>query len=589
MFAPLFAQARRLVGSWHSRRPAGRRWRPQLESLEGRCVLATSYIATNLVSDQEGIATVEDPNLVNAWGIAVNPNGAFWVSSNEKDISTLYQGDIGGLPLTKNSLEVSIPGGAPTGQVFNSTSDFLVAPSLPAAFIFASESGAVTAWNPNVPPPAPSTAAQPEFQSPDGAIYKGIALANNGSGNFLYLADFHNAKIDVLDASFDPATLSGDFTDPSLPTGYAPFNVAAIGGKLYVSYAQQDADAEDDVAGAHHGFVDVFDLNGNFDHRLISQGKLNSPWAMVQAPSGFGDFSGALLVGNFGDGRINAYNPTSGAFLGTLSQSPGHPVQVEGLWGLAFGNGTKSGTTNTLYFAAGPDHEEHGLFGRITANAPGTSPVTASLLTDGTLSIVGSSGDDHIDVILNKHTHQILVLADGQRIGTFSTTSVSTIHFQGLAGNDHINVSPLITTTAILDGGAGNDFLNAGWGNSILIGGPGNDFLLGSKGRDLLIGGTGRDHLEGQQNDDILIGGTTTSDANSAALLQILGELTSLDSYSVRIDKLRSGMGGLPILSSATVTDDAARDIIHGGPGLDWFWAGVSDQLPGKHSGEQVN
>ena len=589
MFVSILSRALAFVRSQSRRRKSVRRpWRPQVESLEGRCVLATAYLAADLVSDQPGVAPLQDPNLINAWGIAVNPTGAFWVSSEGANLSTLYTGDVGSppTPLVKNSLEVMIPGGAPTGQVFNPTADFLIpGTTSKAIFIFASESGMVTGWNPAVPP---STTAKPAFPATDGAIYTGITLGSVGTDNFLYLADFHNNQIDVLDKDFHLTNLAGSFADPNLPSGYAPFNVAVIGGKLYVAYAQQDADAEEEVTGAHKGFVNVFDTNGNFQQRLISQGQLNAPWAMVQAPAGFGDFSGALLVGNFGDGRINAYNPATGGLLGTLSQSPGKPLKIDGLWGLAFGNGTAAGSTTTLYYAAGPDDETHGLFGKITANPAGTSPVTATL-TGGTLLIMGSPASDHVEVKLNKKSQQIIVQAGNQQIGTFPSAAVSTIQFSGLAGNDHIKIAEHITATTILDGGAGDDFLNGGRSNNILLGGPGNDHLLGGKGRDLMIGGADRDHLNAQQNDDLLIGGSTTHDANSAALLQILAELTSLDSYGVRIDKLRSGMGGLPMLSATTVIDDAARDIIHGGPGLDWFWAGASDQLPGKHKGEQVN
>jgi Ca2+-binding RTX toxin-like protein len=309
---------------------------------------------------------------------------------------------------------------------------------------------------------------------------------------------------------------------------------------------------------------------------------------MVQATANFGDFSNALLVGNFGDGRINAYDIQTGAKLGTLSQAAGKPLVIDGLWGLAFGNGVSAGDANSLYFAAGPDDETHGLFGKITANPAGTNPVQASL-NAGTLLIMGSPDDDHVEVRLDKRTQQIIVQAGGQQIGSFSATEVGTIQFSGWAGNDHIQVNPQITATTVLDGGADKDFLHGGSGNNILLGGPGEDHLLGSKGRDLLIGGAGRDHLNGQQNDDLLIGGSTDHDTMTAALLQILAEWTSVDSYSVRIDKLRSGLGGLPMLSAATVTDDTVRDIIHGGPGLDWFWAGVSDQLPGKHRTELVN
>src|SRR5882724_4550107 len=278
------------------------------------------YLAADLVSDQPGVAPILDPNLINAWGIALNPTGgAFWVSSEGAGVSDLYAGDVT-TPLTKVPLEVSIPGGHPTGQVFNSTSDFVVTSgtdSGPAVFIFASLTGNVTGWNPNVPSPAPSTVAQTAFAAP-ASVYTGIALANNGSGNFLYLANFQGGKIDVLDATFhlQPA---GAFSDPGLPSDYSPFNVATISGKIYVAYAKRDASGEE-VTGAHLGFIDVFDLNGNFEKRLVSQGTLNAPWAMVLAPAGFGEFSGDLLVGNFGDGRINAFDPTTGAYLGTLRQ-----------------------------------------------------------------------------------------------------------------------------------------------------------------------------------------------------------------------------------------------------------------------------
>jgi uncharacterized protein (TIGR03118 family) len=344
--------------------------------LETRWVPSTNFVATDLVSDQPGQAAITDPNLVNAWGIAVNtnPNGAFWVSSNEKNLATLYTGDVNGKPLSKPTLEVTIPGDGVTGQVFNTSKDFVVSKgtaSGPAAFIFVSESGTVSGWNPAVPPPPTSTAAQLAFQSMDDANYKGVALANNGSGNFLYIADFHNDKIDVLDASFHLTHMAGSFTDSKLPDGYAPFNVAALNGKLYVAYAKQDADAEDEVTGPAKGFISVFDLNGNFEQRLVSHGHLNAPWGMVIAPEGFGDVGGELLVGNFGDGRINVYDPETGQFRGRLNESPGHPIVIDGLWGLAFGSGVGAGSANTLYYAAGPDDETHGVFGKIEASTGG--------------------------------------------------------------------------------------------------------------------------------------------------------------------------------------------------------------------------
>jgi uncharacterized protein (TIGR03118 family) len=549
--------------------------------LEDRLVLATSYIAHDLVSNQPGVAPLTDPTLLNGWGIALGPTGpTIWVSSNGAGISELYTGDVNGTPLIKNPGlgAVNIPGGDPTGQVFNSTTDFVVhsgTASGSAVFIFATESGIISGWNPNVPPPAPSADAQVGYTAHDGAIYKGIALATNGGANFLYATDFHNNKIDVLDKNFALAPQSaGAFTDPNLPAGYAPFGIATIGGKLYVSYAQQDAAAEDDVAGAGKGFIDVYATDGHLQQRLVSQGKLNAPWGMVQATANFGEFSNDLLVGNFGDGRINAYDPSTGNFLGTL-KTDGHPISIDGLWGLAFGNGGTAGDTNTLYYAAGPNDEADGLFGKITANAPGTSAVTA-MLNGNELDITGGRDGDAIHVRLGAHK-QIVVEAGHKQIGSFDPASVNTIHVLGFAGDDSIDVSRAIKIQTILDGGAGDDSIHAGGGTDIVLGGPGDDSLFAGAGRDLLIGGTGRDRLHGNRGSDILIGGETTHDSNTADLLAILAEWTSADSYATRIDKLTNGTGGLPGLNSTTVIDDGVVDRLFGGPGQDWFFKGAHD------------
>jgi len=571
----------------HRNRPT--RPRLRVETFEDRAVpaAATDYLATDLVSDQPGVARVTDPTLINAWGISLGPTTPFWVSSAGGDLSEVYAGDVNGSAIAQ-PLKVTIPGGSPTGQIFNGTSDFSVTngtDSAPALFIFAGEDGVVTGWSPTVPP---STTAQTAFTATDGSIYKGIALANNGTANLLYLADFHNNQIDVLDKDFHLVTLTGNFTDPNLPAGYAPFNVAAINGKLLVAYAKQDAAAEDEVAGAGFGFVDVFNLDGSFDHRLVSRGALNAPWAMVTAPASFGDFGGDLLVGNFGDGKINAYDPTSGAFQGTLSSSPGHPIVIDGLWGLAFGNGVAAGDATTLYYAAGPDDETHGLFGKITANAPGTSPVTA-VLTDGNLVITGSRDNDHIMIKLDKKEQQVVVTDNGKAVGTFDLVDVGTIQVNGMAGDDRVEVTNRLDVTTVLNGEAGNDMLIGGGGNNVLVGGPGNDKLFGQNGRDLLIGGDGLDHVLGRAGDDLVIGGSTTHDGNTAELLQILDEWTSTDSYAARVDAVRNGTGGLPKLDNSTVTDDGLRDFLMGGPGLDWFFSGLADLMPGKLSAEQVN
>jgi uncharacterized protein (TIGR03118 family) len=580
MFRHLYTAATLLARSSHGRQRKGR-LRLLVESLESRCVLATAYLATDLVSDQPGVAPILDPNLVNGWGIALNPTGgAFWVSSEGKDLSLLYRGDVGVTPLSKVSLEVAIPGGAPTGQVFNGTSDFVLANGSPALFIFASETGNVTAWN-------SGTTAQLEFTADDGAIYTGIALANNGSGNFLYLADFAHGEIDVLNGDFAPET-PGSFTDPNLPEDYAPFNVAAIGGKIYVAYALRDEEGEE-VPGAGLGIVSVFDTSGNFEQRLITGGELNAPWAMVVAPDGFGDFSGDLLVGNFGDGRINAYDAATGAHEGTLSEAPGKPVEIEGLWGLVFGNGATAGTKTTLYYAAGPDDETHGLFGKITANPEGTNPVQAVLDADGNLMITGSRNDDHVLVRLQPKLQEIIVMAGGQQIGTFDVADVETIQFDGLAGDDRFHVVGRISIPTIVDGGAGDDALSGGRGSDILLGGLGDDMLLGMAGRDVLIGGDEADMLLGGTGDDLLIGGSTAHDSNAAALLQILTEWTSANSYNLRVTNLRTGAGGLPKLDSTTVLDNGAGDLLVGAADLDWFFASADDQLVGKRANEFVN
>jgi uncharacterized protein (TIGR03118 family) len=347
-----------------------RSYRPFLEAMEDRQLPSvTLFQPVSLVSDQAGHALIQDPNLINSWGIALPPTGGnFWISDNATGMSTLYTGDANGMALTKVNLNVNIPGGDPTGVVFNGTSDFVVSDgaghSGPAVFLFASENGQITGWNPNVPPPSPSASAQTAATVPN-AVFKGLTIANNGTSNVLYAADFHAGQIVTFSPSFViQMAPTATFVDPNLPAGYAPFNIENLGGTLYVTYALQNAAGHDDVPGPGHGFVDAFDTSGHFLRRVASGGVLNSPWGMTIAPATFGTFGGDLLVGNFGDGTINAFNPTTGAFVGTLSSGANHPIVIDGLWGLTFGNGT-AGSTNTLYFTAGPGGESHGLFGKI--------------------------------------------------------------------------------------------------------------------------------------------------------------------------------------------------------------------------------
>jgi uncharacterized protein (TIGR03118 family) len=299
---------------------------------------------------------------VNGWGVAFNPFGFAWVADNGTGVSTLYDGN--GVP---QSLVVSIPGGKPTGIVFNGSNDFVVSAngkSGPARFIFATENGTIAAWAPNVDPTHAITVVD---SSGTGAIYKGLALGADGKRFLLYATDFHNRKVDVFDVSFQPTAVPGGFADRSIPSTYAPFGIQNIGGSIYVTYAKQDRDREDDVPGRGQGIVNVFTAGGTLVRQVAQGGALNSPWGVALAPADFGGFSNDLLVGNFGDGTINAYDPVTGRFHGQLTGADRRPLVIPGLWGIAFGNGLLDQPTSTLFFAAGPDDETHGLYGRIDA------------------------------------------------------------------------------------------------------------------------------------------------------------------------------------------------------------------------------
>jgi uncharacterized protein (TIGR03118 family) len=332
---------------------------------------STLFHQTNLVSDVPGLAMVTDPNLVNAWGISESSTSPLWISDNGAGLSTLYSVPGSGPPsATIVPLVVTIPGAvpgttsAPTGQVFNAlggSGAFKLGNGNPASFLFDSEDGAISGWN-------GGTTAEIMVNNTPGAVYKGLAISDFMGGT-LYATNFRAGTIDAFDSNFHP-TLTGDFVDPNLPAGYAPFNDSVINGELYVTYAVQDAAKHDDVAGPGNGLVDVFNLDGSFDERLIPNGPgsaLNSPWGLQIAPSSFGQFAGDLLVGNFGDGKINAYNATTGVWIGALDGADGNPLVIDGLWALKIGNGVSGGSLNTVYFTAGPDGENHGLFGSLTA------------------------------------------------------------------------------------------------------------------------------------------------------------------------------------------------------------------------------
>jgi uncharacterized protein (TIGR03118 family) len=327
-----------------------------------------SYTQRNLISD--GFVAAEqppDPNLVNAWGVAFNPFGFVWVADNGTGVSTLYDGNG-----VVQSLVVQIPtpsadtGGNPTGIVFNgsnSATSFAVAGG-PSHFLFATEDGVIAGW------PGGTQAIVAVDNSPSGAVYKGLAISAGGTGQLLYATDFHNGRVDVFDNTFAPVVNAGAFTDPQLPAGYAPFGIQAIGGDIYVTYAKQTPGEDDETAGPGLGVVDVYDPNGALLSRVATHGQLNAPWGIALAPAGFGKFSNSLLIGNFGDGTINAYDPKNYTPQGQLRGADGKPIKIEGLWGIAFGNGVQNQPVNTLFFAAGPDDEEHGLYGRLDPSSP---------------------------------------------------------------------------------------------------------------------------------------------------------------------------------------------------------------------------
>jgi uncharacterized protein (TIGR03118 family) len=323
------------------------------------------YSLHALVSDTGATpAAANDASLVNGWGLSAGPTTPWWSSNNGTNTSTLYSGTG-----SKVALTVSVPG-APTGTVFNpSASAFAVSQngkSGAARFLFSTEGGTILGWTPAV---NGTTALVGVDRSGAGAIYKGLAIA----GDRLYASDFHNGRVDVFDATFNPVTTSGGFKDAKVPKGFAPFGIQALGGDIFVTYAKQDAAAKDDVALPGQAYVDEYTPDGALVRRVVNSGKknapLNAPWGLAMAPTTFGSFGGDLLVGNFGNGRISAYaqRGSTWVYKGQLRAADGTPIQIDGLWAIAFGNGAAAGPTSTLYFLSGPSDEAHGLYGSITA------------------------------------------------------------------------------------------------------------------------------------------------------------------------------------------------------------------------------
>jgi len=335
---------------------------------------STGLTDAALASDGVIAAAHTDANLQNAWGVAAAPGGPFWIADNNSNLATVYDGT--GAP---QALVVTIPAGTngpanPTGQVFNGTADFVITTttgSAPAQFIFAGEGGTITGWAQTV---SGTTATIAYDDAAGGAVYKGLALANNGTANQLYATDLHNAKVDVFDTHFHKLALPGAFADPMIPAGFAPFGIQLLNNQLYVTYAMQDATAHDETLGAGLGYVNVFDVNGTLVKRFASAGALNAPWGIAMAPAGFGSAAGNLLIGNFGDGAINRFDAATGSSLGAVTLSSGKPLLIPGLWALVFGNGAANQPTSALFYTAGPNNQVDGVFGRIDAVTVSSAP-----------------------------------------------------------------------------------------------------------------------------------------------------------------------------------------------------------------------
>ena len=356
--------------------------------LETDLVVNKSVNGVPTLTDANGtvhVAKFFDPHLLNPWGVGESATSPFWISDNGAGVSTLY--NTAGMP---QPLTVSIPepgqplgsGGAPTGVVFNVAGGAIggfkisgvtsggLPTTQPAAFLFSTEDGTILGWNPGVNPvgfdPAKAGTYAIIAAHPAGAIYKGLAIATDSGGTTrLYAPNFHAGTVDVFDTSFNLVNTAGGFMDTGLPRGYAPFNVVLLAGKLFVTYAVQDEDAEDDVAGMSHGIVNTFDLAGHFLQRFAQHGQLNSPWGVAMAPAGFGALGGTVWIGNFGNGQINAYDATTGEFINKVRNPHGQAIVIDGLWTLKVGNGGNGGLSNTIYFTAGPNGEKDGLFGSL--------------------------------------------------------------------------------------------------------------------------------------------------------------------------------------------------------------------------------
>jgi uncharacterized protein (TIGR03118 family) len=393
-----------------------------------------SYKQTNLVANQAGVANNTDAQLSNPWGISFVPGNPFWIANNNGGTSTLYdaQGN-------KQTLVVGIPGasvspcnpGCPTGTVANTTTDFKG-----GFFLFATEDGILTSWN------GAGNATIVVDNSPANAVYKGLALVTNSAGNFLLAANFRSGALDVFDRNLQPATLSGGtFTDPNLPAGYAPHGVHVINNVVFVTYAVQDAPKHDPVTGAGMGLVDLFQTDGKFVRRMATGGTLNAPWGVAQASANFGMFSNDVLVGNFGDGAINAYDST-GNFLGQLTDGNSTVITNPGLWDMVFGAGG-TGDPNTMYFTAGGAAQTSGLFATLVPGSAATAADFSLGLSAASVTVRrGGSSTLTINASTSGGFNSPISLAcSGQPTGVSCSFSPATITPGGSAATSTLTIS----------------------------------------------------------------------------------------------------------------------------------------------------
>jgi uncharacterized protein (TIGR03118 family) len=349
---------------------------------------ADSFKQTNLIANKASFkAKLTDKNLTNAWGLAAGPSTPIWVSDNNSGFATVYSGGINGGAVSLD-LTVPVPGGNPTGQVFNSdASAFPVGGKngMPAVFIVDTDSvgqaqspGEIAAWNGGASFVVEDSAkGGAGGKTPARAVFKGLALATTpAAGPELFAADVANAKVDVFNRDFRLISTPREFRDPKIPAGYAPFGIQLLNGRIYVSYGKQNKSRTDVVPGARLGFVDVYTVNGKLIKHLVARGPLNEPWGLVIAPKGFGPFAGDLLVGNLGNGWINAFNPSTGRSLGPLRNAKGRPIAISGLWGLMVGNSAFGGASSVV-FSAGPNGYANGLVGVLNPVKPDPGPAPA--------------------------------------------------------------------------------------------------------------------------------------------------------------------------------------------------------------------